>query len=131
MSAQDNQGHKAGNDNNLAVTEKLDHSPAAVANEYPLTKLFAVYVFVIPTIWYAVNYIAFPPAAPTAYGITLVLVGYYGYAFGMGLWAFMPALVYRGWLRISKKDYSKLTEFWLLITGVIISLTSLYGQSSI
>jgi hypothetical protein len=93
-----------------------DHEEMKVSR-YPLLKIFVFYVFVIPTLWFVLNYFVYPPSSPSAEGIALVLIGYYGYAFGMSFWSFMPPLLYRGYLRVTSKQYSKDTELLLLITG--------------
>ena len=92
---------------------------------YPLVVIFVFYAFVIPTAFFAVNFFAFPPPSPTVEGIVLVLAEYYGSALGMSFWAFMPPLLYRGYLRRTGKQYSKNTDFWYLIVGGILTLMGL------
>ena len=112
-------------------TESHDDHEEMKVSRYPLLKIFVLYVFVIPTLWYVLNFFVYPPPSPSAAGIALVLIGYYGSALGMSLWSFMPPLLYRGYLRLTSKQYSKDTEFWWLITGGGLALMGLKGQGVI
>jgi hypothetical protein len=108
-----------------AVTNVLDKKLVA---RYPLGKLFFAFTFLLPTIWYAINFIVYPPLAPSGYGIAMVLTGYYGHATGLSIWLFAPVLVYRVYIRIRGKQYSKRTELRLLILGGIVTLLGFIGD---
>lgn len=109
----------------------VETAPTGRDSRYPLLKLHMAFVFLIPTLWYLINFLVYPPSAPTAYGIALVLIQYYATALGMSLWSFMPAVLYRCYLYLSKKQYSKNIELWLLIAGGLVAILSLKGQGTI
>ena len=95
---------------------------------YPLGKLFFAFTFLLPTIWYTINFLVYPPPAPSGYGIAMVLAGYYGHATGLSIWLFAPVLVYRVYIRTRGKQYSKGTELRLLILGGIVTLLGFIGD---
>lgn len=114
-----------------AHEQTVDGNDVGSNARYPLVKILLVFVFLIPTIWYAINFLAYPPSAPTASGIALVLSGYYGSALAMSILFFMPVMIYRGYLRLKSKQYSKDTELLLLVAGGVLTLWNLKGQGII
>jgi hypothetical protein len=73
------------------------------------------------------SYTIFSPKAFTLLGLFGVLASRFGLALGWSLWAFLPVFLYRGYLLLSKKQYSKKTDQGFLIFGLILIALTIKG----
>jgi hypothetical protein len=73
------------------------------------------------------SYTIFSPKVFTFLGLFGVLASRLGIAIGWSLLAFIPVFLYRGYLLLSKKQYSKKTDQGFLIAGFILIALTLKG----
>ena len=94
----------------------------------PLLKIYTA--FILTGMLFAASldqYSLFAPANLSFTGFLAVLASRFGVSIGWSLWAFLPIFLYRIYIWVSKKTYSKKTDQNLLIFGLVLIAIAIKG----
>jgi hypothetical protein len=95
----------------------------------PLLKKLFLAVFVLPLLYYLAQIVILGlPETATLRGVSLIYVGYVGFAIAMSIWATLPLLIYRLYRLIFRRPRSRSTEGWWLGFGVVFVVFAMFGM---
>jgi hypothetical protein len=78
---------------------------------------------------FLVNLVRYGAGDPSLPGAFLIFAGYLGETIGQSLWIFALPLLYRLFLRLTKKPYSRSFETTALLVGGLIALLGMSGST--